>query len=81
MQNLTIVTGRMTGPTSIELDRPLPDLHGEVEVVLRPRHSTGVAADAQTVADLLAHLPPGTLTREQIDQRLREERDSWEDAG
>ncbi len=76
MQNAILVTGRLTGPRSVELDEPVTDVTGEVEVILRPR--TGTRISDQTVSQFLRGLPPGTRSREEMDEQLRKERACWE---
>lgn len=76
MQNVVLIKGRLTGPRSVELDEPVTDMTGEVEVILRPYQ--GADAKKQSVSAFLSSLPPGTRSREQIDQQLREERGEWE---
>jgi hypothetical protein len=49
-----------------------------VEVVLRPS-SEKPQPKREDVFALLARLPRGTRTKEDIDQQMREERDSWGD--
>ena len=36
------------------------------------------AEEPEDILDFLAKLPGGTRTKEDIDQQIREERDSWE---
>jgi hypothetical protein len=60
----------------IDLDEPVDALDGEVEVAVR-----AVAGGHPTVADMLAWLvavPPGTRTKEDIDQQIAEERAGWD---
>jgi len=50
--------------------------HTEVEVLVTPvARAAGKAAGK--LSDYLRALPPGTRTKEDIDQQIREERDSW----
>ncbi len=77
MQNALIINGRMTGPTSVELDEPVPGLTGQVEVTLRAKPITN--SNEETVFEFLRRLPPGTRSAEDVDRQMREERDSWED--
>lgn len=76
MQRAILVTGRITGPRSIELDEPVAGVTGEVEVILRPRANG--SAQGQSVSEFLRNLSPGTRSREEIDQQLREQRADWE---
>ena len=76
MQNSVTVRGRLTGPTSVELDEPVANMAVEVEVVVRP---AGAAEAKMSVSEFLRQLPPGTRSKEDIDRQIREERDSWGD--
>jgi len=78
MHKAIIVRGRMTGPRRIELDEPVDDVTGEVEVVVRPVEPTPAKA-AQDIFDFLRSLPPGTRSKEDIDRQIAEERESWGD--
>jgi predicted DNA-binding antitoxin AbrB/MazE fold protein len=50
--------------------------HTEVEVLVTPvAHAT--AKVQGKLSDYLRTLPPGTRSKEDIDQQIREERDSW----
>ena len=50
--------------------------HTEVEVVITPvTRPTGKVQGK--LSDYLRALPPGTRSKEDIDQQIREERDSW----
>jgi actin-like ATPase involved in cell morphogenesis len=74
MDTAVIVRGRVTDSRHIELDEPVGQLEGAVEVTLRP-----VPPDqGEDIVEFLARLPGGTRTKEDIDRQVREERDSWE---
>jgi hypothetical protein len=75
MERGVVVRGRIHG-RRIDLDEPVDQLEGEVEVVVRP-----VTAAQPTVADMLALIatfPPGTRSKEDIDRQIAEERASWD---
>lgn len=76
MEHALVVRGRLTGPTSVELDEPVSASGAEVEVIVRGgsevNHSGG-----EDILDLLRRIPPGTRSKEDIDRQIREERDSW----
>lgn len=75
MHRQVIVRGRLHG-RQIDLEKPVDELDGEVEVTVRP-----VAAEGATVAELLALVatfPPGTRTKEDIDQQFVEDRAGWD---
>lgn len=73
-----VVRGRLNDPRHIELEEPVNDLKGEVEVTVR---AVPVPPDSSEgdVFDFIAHLPPGTRSKDDIDRQVREERDSWGD--
>jgi hypothetical protein len=76
MHRAISVRGRLINPSTIELDEPVSEFTGEVEVVLRSM--TGAqTVPTETVFEFLRRLPVGTRTKEDIDQQLGEERDSW----
>jgi hypothetical protein len=78
MGHAVTLRGRLQG-RHIELERPVTDLSGEVEVVVRP-----VSAEApppSKLLDLIRTLPPGTRSKEDIDRQLNDERDEWERRG
>jgi hypothetical protein len=72
MSRTVVIKGRVVGPHTVELETALPDRTQEVEVVARvPDRVSG------KLSDYLRALPPGTRNKDDIDQQLREERDSW----
>ena len=83
MTNAYVVTGRLTSPTTVQLDEPLPLTGGAVRVVVEVPELA--AAPKQTLQEYLAalqvrqaargHVP---RSREEIDADLRAERESWE---
>jgi hypothetical protein len=77
MQRAIIVRGRLSGPRRIELDEPVDQVTGEVEVFVRPVQAETVPK--RDIFDVLQSLPPGTRTKEDIDRQIAEERDSWGD--
>lgn len=78
MERAIVVRGKLSAPKRIELDEPVTELEGEVEVVLRPV-SDRAEGKAEDIFDFIAKLPPGTRTKEDIDRQFREERESWGD--
>jgi len=50
--------------------------HTEVEVLVTPIARAGGKVEGK-LSDYLRALPPGTRSKEDIDQQIREERDSW----
>jgi hypothetical protein len=77
MQSPIVVKGRLINPRTVELDEPVSELTGDVEVVLRAV-AGDQAAKGETVFEFLRRLPVGARTKEDIDRQIREERDSWE---
>lgn len=78
MERALVVTGRMIGPTTVELDEPVSDMTGTVEVILRYR-AKQQPQNGGSLSAYLRSLPPGTRTKEDVDRQIREERDSWGD--
>jgi hypothetical protein len=76
LQRAIVVKGRLINPRMIELDEPVSELTGDVEVILR-----AVTGDqtlkGETVFEFLRRLPVGARTKEDIDRQIGEERDSW----
>lgn len=78
METALIVRGRLSNSRTIELDEPVSDIDGEVEVVLR-RVTAPTEANVTDIFDLIAASTPGTRSKEDIDQQLADERSSWGD--
>ena len=77
MERGVVVRGRLHG-RHIDLDEPVDQLEGEVEVVVRPVEHERPRA-VESIFDFIRKLPPGTRTKEDIDRQIAEERDSWGD--
>ena len=77
MERGVVVRGRLHG-RRIDLDEPVDQLEGEVEVVVRPVVPER-AKPVETVFEFIRKLPPGTRTKEDIDRQIAEERESWGD--
>lgn len=77
MERAIVVRGRLTGARHIELDEPLAEIDGPVEVVVRSL-SAGGADGQEDVFDYILSLSPGARSKEDIDRQVREERDAWE---
>ncbi len=75
MRRALIVKGRLTGPRSVELDRPVTSAESEVEVRIRPLAND----NGESITEFLRRLPPGKRSKEEIDKQVRGERDSWGD--
>jgi hypothetical protein len=78
MERVIVVRGILSDPLHIELAEPVTELRGEVEVVVRPA-STSQPQPRQDIFDFIANLPPGTRSKEDIDQQIQAERDAWDD--
>lgn len=75
MEHVVVVRGRLRGQR-IDLDEPLDELEGEVEVTVRV-----LPTAHPTVADMLAllgTLKAGTRTKEDIDCQIAAERTGWD---
>ncbi|MBI5526649.1 MAG: hypothetical protein HY897_09985 [Deltaproteobacteria bacterium] len=77
MEKAVVVRGKMSGPRRVELDEPVDELDGPVEVVLRP--SAGSSSNHRDVFDLIASMPPGGRTKEDIDRQIADDRSEWAD--
>ena len=75
-QTLIIIRGRFEDPRHIELAEPVVDMGGEIEVMLRSTEKQE-AGRRQNIFDVIASLPPGTRSKEDIDAQIAEERASW----
>ena len=73
-----VVKGRIINPTTVELDEPLIDTTGEVEVLVRVADEKTNGGN-EALSEFLRRLPPGLRTKEDIDRQIREEHDSWGD--
>jgi len=78
MERAIVVRGKLADAKHIELDEPVTELEGPVEVVLR-RVPSETEAQEEDIFDFIASLPPGTRSKEDIDRQIREERESWGD--
>jgi hypothetical protein len=76
MQSVRIIRGRLTGPTSVELDEAVSDARGEVQVIV-PQSANGAARNGENLVAFLKRLPAGTRTEQEIDEQIQEERDGW----
>jgi hypothetical protein len=86
MERAVIVKGRVTDSRHIELDEPVDDIAGEVEVTVRPLDRTqedvttpDIEALVRIVDEWRAKHPDQLRSKEDIDRYLAEERASWGD--
>ena len=79
MEQAVVVKGRMVGPTTVELDEPVPDLAGSVEVILRNTRATAeqVEQPEERLSDWLRRLPSTGRTKEDVDRQIQGDRESW----
>ena len=77
MERGIVVRGRLRG-RRIDLDEPVGELEGEVEVVVRAVEPAA-AKPLESIFEFIRSLPPGTRTKEDIDGQIAAERDSWDD--
>jgi hypothetical protein len=75
MVRAVVIKGHLVGPSSVELEEPVDAEAREVEVIVRVPEGAPPARDS--LAAFLRGLPPGTRSKADIDQQLRDERDSW----
>jgi len=78
MERAIVVRGKLADAQHIELDEPVTEIEGPVEIVLRSV-SHEAESEKEDIFDFIAKLPPGTRSKEDIDRQIREERDSWGD--
>ena len=72
MTRTVVIKGRVVGPSTVELERPLPERTREVDVIARISDQGG-----GKLSDYLRSLPPGTRSKEDIDRQIRQEREAW----
>jgi hypothetical protein len=82
MENAIIVRGKLIDDRHIELDEPIDELSGPVEIMVReapgePR-STDVDGLLRIEEEWRAKNRDKLRSKEEIDRYLEEERDSWE---
>jgi len=76
MERAVVVRGKLTDARHIELDEPVTEIEGPVDIVLRAVPSAPDGQD-EDVFEFIAKLPPGTRSKEDIDRQIRAERESW----
>ena len=74
MDRAIVVRGRLGDPKRIDLEEPVTEIQGEVEVIVR---SVSRAAPKESIFDLIARLPGGPRSKQEIDLQIHEERESW----
>ncbi len=76
MERAIVVRGKLADSQHIELDEPVTEIAGEVEVVLRSAKGKLTEPD-ESIFDRIARLPGGNRSKEDLDGQVREERESW----
>ncbi len=76
MNRVVTVRGRLRGQ-QIELETPIDQPEGEVEVVVRSIVRSQGAVVNETIFDFVRKLPPGSRTKDDIDRQMLDERDAW----
>lgn len=77
MERGIVVRGRLRG-RHIELEEDVGELDGEVEVFLRAATSTPRPPD---VLEVIAGLPVGSRTKDDIDRQVDDDRSGWTHRG
>ena len=75
MSRSIIARGKFSDPRHIELEEPVREIRGEVEVVIRQLS----APNAQDVFDFIATIAPGARSKADIDRQIKEERGTWDE--
>ena len=78
MQRAIVIRGRLADRLHIDLEEPVDEMKGQVEVTLRavPNNAEKPRRD---IADIIKSRRGGTRTKKEIDAELAEERASWGD--
>jgi len=77
MVRAVVVKGHLVDSRRVELEEPVDVETREVEIIVRVAEPASGAKDSDGVAAFLRSLPPGTRSKAEIDQQIREERGSW----
>ncbi|MEO8902090.1 MAG: hypothetical protein ABI488_09490 [Polyangiaceae bacterium] len=77
MERGVVVRGTLRG-RHIELDERVDELDGEVEVFVR---SVGASPHPPDVLEVIAGMPMGTRTKDEIDGQLAVDRAGWAGRG
>jgi hypothetical protein len=70
------VTGRLTGPRTVELDEAVEST--DALEVLVPAADVSNEVLVREAQEFFKNLPLLNVPKEELDRRLKEERDSWE---
>ena len=77
MVRAVVVKGHLVDSRRVELEEPVDVETREVEIIVRVAEPARNASGGDSVAAFLRSLPPGTRSKADIDQQVREERESW----
>lgn len=69
------VRGRLTSPTTLVLESPVLTQPETLQVELTPAPLRG---DARQFVKFIDSLPPGTMTKEEIDREIEDVRGDWD---
>ena len=75
MRRAIVIRGRLADSRHIELDEPVDDMQGNVEITLRPVREA--ARPRRDIADIIASWRGGQRTKDEMDALLADERASW----
>jgi hypothetical protein len=79
MQEKTLlVKGRLTGPTSVQLNEPVAGVAPDVEVMIHPS-SDAKSNGSEAVSAFVRRLAAGTRAKADIDRQIQTEREGWGD--
>ena len=72
MTRTVVIKGHKVGPSTVELDEPLPEHATQIEVLAHVKTEGG-----RKLSEIIASFPPGKRSKEEIDPKIREDRDAW----
>ena len=75
MEKTVVVRGKLADPRHIELDEPVTELRGAVEVVLRPAAES--RSSGRDAFELIESMPAGSREKRDIDRQVADERGAW----
>jgi hypothetical protein len=78
MQRGYVLRGRLRG-RHIDLDETVEEIDGEVELFVKPLNR--VSDVTRDILDVIDGLPPGALSKADVDARIQAARAGWDDRG
>jgi hypothetical protein len=69
MQHSRIITGKLIGPRTVQLNEPAVGVTAEVEVTVHSSNGNGAPSN-QTLAQFIQKLPEGTRSKDDIDRQI-----------